>query len=186
MRLRWRSSCSADISRIAWFNLSWLWFGGRADGRGPGSSCPYSLVHPCANGWFINGARAKNGPPPLLGSGPCVPGPGPSAPPACACALLLAGASSMGVRHTGHVLCSLSHRTTHSWWNQCLHGRKVATSPILTSSMQMEQSVLPSFRRSASTVRRSSLESPSSVAGGAAFDCGWASIKLVIMRSNAS
>lgn len=53
--------------------------------------------------------------------------------------------------------------------------------------MQTEHSVLFSFwRSSSSTVRRLRAARPCSVAGGAPFDCGCASIRLVMIRSSAS
>lgn len=44
----------------------------------------------------------------------------------------------------GQVSCSDSHADIHGPWNQCLHGNKVTSSPIFTSSMQILHSAFPS------------------------------------------
>lgn len=87
----------------------------------------------------------------------------------------------------GQVLCSLSHITTHVSWNQCLQGRYTTSSPFFSSSMQMVHSAMPSGPSiSSSTALRCNLPMASSEAGGAAFDCGFVSIMLEMIRSRAS
>lgn len=101
--------------------------------------------------------------------------------------LLLVPAPSIGFRQMGHVLCSLSQRTTHSPWYQCLQGKTTTSSPFFISSMQMVHSTLPSGPSiSSSTFFFSRFPMAVSDAGGAALVCGDASMSCVTMRSRAS
>lgn len=167
-------SCCDERPRMASLSRLWPWFGGR-DGPVPGigsgsvrfSPLPYRSSERDESkslDWVeIGGALA------------CLLGP------------LLSSGFSMDARQTGQVLCSLSQRVTHSSWNQCLQGRNAAASPTFMSSIQMVHSVFESpSNMEASTGRRSRLARASVDAGGAAFDCGCASMRFVMIWSRAS
>lgn len=176
-----RSCCMDERLLMASFSRLWLWLGGRAnrDGRAPGIGSGPVRFSPLPDG---DGSSGCDGPDPLV--------PGTAFALAFAwplALLLLSPAFSMDARQTGHVLCSLSHRVTHSSWNQCLQGRNAARSPTFMSSMQMVHSVVESpSNMEASTGRRSRLERASFDAGGAALDCGCASMRFVMIWSSAS
>ena len=117
--------------------------------------------------------------------------------PVCGCAgccgplllvlLLLLLGPSIGVRQIGQVLCSLSHMITHSPWNQCLQGRTSTSSPLCIESMHIVHSALPSGPSISSSIFLCSRLSIAALdAGGAAFDWGLDSMRVVMMRSRAS